>query len=84
MTLVVGFNWISEMVMIADTRVSWQGTQLSPSDSLLKLYGIQGNSKSAVLGFCGDLQAARAVLVHLKDRKFQNYSRPLVIAQLKD
>jgi hypothetical protein len=83
-TVVVGFNWLSEMVMIADTRVSWSGSMRSPQDILKKLYVIQSPSKAAVLGFSGDVHAAKTVMVHLKDHKFQNYSRPFVMANLKD
>jgi len=85
MTVVVGFNWLSEMVMIADTRVSWPHGTLPPQDNLIKLYTFRDHQgKAAVLGFSGKICAAKAVLVYLKQRVFPNYGRPFIMATLKD
>jgi hypothetical protein len=90
MTAVVGINWLWEVIVVADTRVSWRSrdTVLKKEDVLKKLYTIESSTspqKTAVLGFsCDDLRTAKAVMIHLKVRKFQNYGRPLVMAHLKD
>lgn len=84
MTVVVGFNWLSEVVVIADSRVSWQNNTHPPKDILRKLYPISLSNKSAVLGFCGDVQAAKLVMCFLWGNKLQNYKRPLVLPQFKD
>ena len=91
MTVITGFSWLSEVVMIADTRVSWitqQGVILKTEDVLKKLYSIRSPKspqKAAVLGFsANDIRAAKTVITHLGKHKFQNYNRPLVMVNLKD
>ena len=84
MTVVVGFNAFSEVVMIADTRVSWPNNTRPSQDVLQKLYPIVGSRKAAVFGFCGNIEAAKTVMVHLKERKFKRIERHFVIVTLKD
>lgn len=84
MTVIVGFSWLSEMVMIADTRVSWPNSTRPPHDILRKLYKIGDTRKSVVLGFSGDLSAAKTIITYLKDRKFKHLRRRFVIARFKD
>lgn len=87
MTAVVGVSLLSEVIMVADTRLSWPGTSAPPEDILQKLYAIpcpRNENKVAVLGFSGAIQAAKAVMIHLGKDKLQNYSRPLIMVNLKD
>lgn len=99
LTVVAAFNWFSEVVVIADTRVSQRVKVIRPDfpespqdflktwDCLKKLYSIQSPrspEKAAVLGFSGDIRAAKTVIVHLSKYKFQNYKRRLVMANLKE
>ena len=87
MTAVVSVSFLSEIIMVADTRVSWPSTPLPPADILQKLYAISSRrtqQKVAVLGFSGAIQAAKAVMIHLGKDKLQNYSRPLIMVNLKD
>ena len=52
MTAVVGINFLSEVIMIADTRVSWPNNLLPPEDALQKLYVIRSPrtpTKAAIL-----------------------------------
>jgi hypothetical protein len=90
MTAIVGINWLWEIVLAADTRVSWksQGIVLKKEDILKKVYALpnsQDPKRPFVLGFsCSDLKAAKAVIVHLGTRKFPNYSRPFIAAHLKE
>lgn len=99
MTVVAAFNWFSEVVVIADTRVSQKCKSIWPDsshpsqdflqtwDCLKKLYSIRSPRdphKAAVLGFSGGIQAARTVIAHLGKHKFQNYKRHLVMVNLKD
>jgi len=83
-TIVVGFDWLTETVMIADTRVSWENNQFPPKDILRKLYTLGDSKKSAVLGFSGDLHAAKKVMTFLIKQKFLGYKRPFVIRQFRD
>jgi hypothetical protein len=84
MTVVVGFNWLSEVVMISDTRVSWPDNRYPPRDALKKLYAVGDADKSAILGFSGNLQDAREVIVFLMQEKLKNYKRSFVISQFKE
>lgn len=84
MTVIIGINWFSEMVMIADTRMSWVDGSHPPQDIVRKLYKIGNQQKSVVFGFCGNLKAAKTVLLYLKQRKFENLKRRFVIATFKD
>jgi hypothetical protein len=87
MTAVVGINFLSEVIVIADTRVSWPDDLLPPEDILQKLYRIhspQTPTKAAILGFAGDISAIKIVAQHLGKNKFQNYKRPLVMVSLKN
>jgi hypothetical protein len=90
MTVIVGINWLWEIVLAADTRVSWksQGIVLETEDILKKLYAIpnpQDPKRIPVLGFsCNDLRAAKAVVAHLRTDKLPSYKRPLITAHLKD
>jgi len=70
--------------MLADSRISWEDHQHPPQDILQKLYAIGASNKSAVLGFCGDLQAAGKVMVFLVARKLRKYKRPFVLSQFGD
>ena len=84
MTVVIGFNWGTEVVGIADTRVSWTDGERPPRDVLRKLYLLGDENKSAALGFCGSIEGARAVMTFLMEQKFRQYGRRFVIAQFKD
>lgn len=84
MTVVIGFNSLKEVIMIADSRVSWENNQHPPKDNLRKLYTFGYANKSAVLGFSGDLQAANAIMRFLMERKFRNYKRPFILSEFKD
>jgi hypothetical protein len=92
MTVVIGFKLLSEVMMLADTRVSWlAGSRrvVKTSDNLRKLYTIsstspESRSKAAVLGFSGDnLYAVRKVMLHVLVDKVVHYGRHLVVAQLQ-
>lgn len=84
MTLVVSFNWFSEVVAVADTRVAWPGNQIPPNDVLRKLYSLTNSNKSILLGFSGDLWAAKEVLTYIIHKKLSNYKRDFVIKQFRD
>ena len=84
MTIVIGINSFTEAIMIADSRVSWEDDRHPPQDILRKLYTFGDGTKSAVLGFSGDLQAASVIMRFLMERKFRNYKRPFILSQFKD
>lgn len=84
MTVVVACNWLTEAIMLADSRVSWSDNRHPPQDTLRKLYTVGGPRKGAVIGFCGDLQAARAVMRFLMEAKLRDYRRRFVIPQFRD
>jgi hypothetical protein len=87
MTAVVGINFLSEVIVVADTRVSWPNNTLPPEDVLQKLYRIRSPrtpAKAALLGFAGNISAIKIVAQHLGTNKFQSYKRPLVMVSLKD
>jgi hypothetical protein len=70
--------------MIADSRVSWEHNQYPPQDNLRKLYTFSHAKKSAVLGFCGDLQAANTIMCFLMEHKLRSYKRPFILSEFKD
>lgn len=84
MTVVVACNWLTEAIVLADSRVSWANGHRSPQDILRKLYTIGGPGKGAVIGFCGDLQAAQIVMQFVMERKLKNYRRRFVIPRFRD
>ncbi|MBN2267219.1 MAG: hypothetical protein JW725_02655 [Candidatus Babeliaceae bacterium] len=84
MTVVIGFNWLTEVVMLADSRISWEDHQHPPQDILQKLYRFGDSNNSVVLGFCGDLLAARKVIFFLVASKLRKYKRPFVVSQFGD
>lgn len=85
-TVVVGFNCLSEIVMVADTRVSWQDDARPPTDILQKLYAIRRQGKAAVFGFSGNVPAARIVMDYVVRHRLRNYrrARRFVLTRLKD
>lgn len=87
MTVIVAVDILSEMIVVADTRVSWPDRSHAPQDIVQKLYRIRSPrtpGKEAVIGYSGDLSAIRAVALYLGGEKFRHYSRPLVMSTLKD
>jgi hypothetical protein len=84
MTIIVGLSWLTELVMIADSRVSWANPSRPPQDILRKLYTITDNNDSAVLGFSGNLKAASIIMKHLHERKFRNMRKKFIIERFKD
>jgi len=84
MTVIIGINWYTEMLVLADTRVSWPNQSRPPEDILRKLYTITDHRKTAVLGFSGNIQAAQFVMQYLMEKKFRHIRRKLVIERLKD
>ncbi len=84
MTVILGCNWFTEVIMMADSRISWEDHQRPPQDTLRKLYTLSDSNKSAVLGFCGDIQAAKIVMLYLIEQKFQSYKRHFVLSQFRD
>lgn len=76
--------------MVADTRVTWltrQHTITKSKDALKKLYAIRSSKKATVLGFSGDIEAAKKIIIYLGKHKFGKffvYNRPLIMANLKD
>lgn len=82
MTAVIGFNWLTEVVMVADSRVSWANGRYQ--DNLRKLYILGDGKKSVAVGFSGNLQGANRVLSYLFEKKLPRYHRPFVISQFKN
>ena len=84
MTAVIAINCLSEIVALADTRVSSPGSVTSHRDILRKLYVFGTEGKSVVFGFSGNLEAARAVFLHICEGKLPRYRRRFVIPEFKD
>ena len=84
MTVVIGINWYTEMLILADTRVSWTDESRLPEDILRKLYILGDHRKTAVLGFSGQIAAAQTIMKYLIEMKFQHMRRRFVIDRLKD
>jgi hypothetical protein len=87
MTVIVGANFLSEVLVIADTRVSWPSGSLPPEDIVKKLYRIRSPrtpGKEAIIGYSGDISAIKSVAQYLGREKFENYKRPLVMLSLKN
>jgi len=85
MTLVAGFNWFTETVIMADTRVSWVRSQRPPKDILRKLYTFGDSRKSIVLGFStDDLRGVVNVMSFLMLEKLVHYKRRWAVAQIKE
>jgi|GEM_PF-6736895 len=82
MTVVAAFNWLDEIIIVADSRVSWNGKR-PPEDVLIKLHIFNDARKAIVIGFAGDLQVIKTVMVQL-NFKFEKYSHRFVLSILKD
>ena len=75
MTLVVGVDYDDEILVFADTRVSFRGnpTVRPLVDRLIKLVTVRFGERTAVLGFSGNVDKAKAVVESLR-RKAKYYS----------
>lgn len=91
MTAIIAFNYITEILVIADTRVSYPTAK-----EKLKYDGLHGLRKTvpihnkedgniAILGFSGEVSFAKALFRYLLvEKKLNNYQRPFVIEQLHE
>lgn len=88
MTVIVAIDYLTELLVIADARVSYLSSgQYDAKHGLQKLLPILSPDKStpATLGFSGDVALAKAVFHHLLvNKQINNYQRPFIISQLKD
>lgn len=87
MTVVVGANFLSEVLVIADTRVYWPDGSRPPQDIVQKLYRIRSPrtpDKEAIIGYSGDISGIKEVAQYLGKDKFEHYKRPLVMLNLKE
>jgi hypothetical protein len=74
MTVIIGADYGSEILVVADTRVSFQKKyNIPPKDQLIKLIGIKFFRRQAVLGFSGNVPFAKQVIellrIHAKHSK---------------
>jgi hypothetical protein len=84
MTVVIGVDYLDEILVIADTRVSYGG-KYDKNYGLKKLLIFGNKNKVLILGFCGKVCAAQAVIRHImEDKLTPNYKRRLIISHLKE
>ena len=63
MTVIIGADYNSEILVVADTRVSFgKKHNIPPKDQLVKLVSIQFFQRQAVLGFSGNIPFAKYVI----------------------
>ena len=84
MTVVVGVDYLDEILVIGDSRVSYPNGQYEANRGLKKLLVFGNKNKVAALGFAGHINGARVVIGNLMRKLTPNYKRPLVIAHLKE
>lgn len=87
MTVIVAIDYLTELLVIADARVSYKSGRIDTKHGLQKLLPILSRDKAtpATLGFSGDVALAKAVFHHLLvNKQINNYQRPFIISQLKD
>lgn len=69
MTVVIGVDCGAEILMLADTRVSYgAGGNCAPKDQLVKLIGVTFADREAVLGFSGNILYIKSILESLRIR----------------
>ena len=99
LTVVAAVNWLTEIVVFADTRISCSTAADGPDssghtrapqrtcDCLQKLYAIQGErgtGRGVVLGFSGGVSAAGEVMVFLGKHKLRHLNPRVAMANLGD
>ncbi len=85
MTVIIGINWFTEMLILADTRISWENQSRPPEDKLLKLYKYRtANGKTIVFGFSGNIEGIKKVMQELMEKKFPSIKERLFIEKIKD
>jgi len=67
MTAIIGADYGSEILVLADTRVSFGNKSgIPPKDQLIKLVGVDFFQRKAVLGFSGNILFAKRVIESLR------------------
>lgn len=79
-TLVFGFNGLNEVILVADSRVSFDNN-LEPKDILLKVYSFVGIHPPMALGFSGRLSAIKRVMEFLSKEKLRNPPKRVVVPE---
>jgi len=66
MTVIIGADYGSEILVLADTRVSFgKESGTPPKDQLIKLIGVDFFGREAVLGFSGNIAYAKRIIESL-------------------
>lgn len=65
MTAILAIDFIYQIVVISDCRVSWQGGNYRPQDNLQKIYPV---GPTGILGFSGDVYCAKIILRAIKNK----------------
>jgi hypothetical protein len=69
MTVIIGADYESEILVLADTRVSpGKKNGTPPKDQLIKLIGVDFFGRQAVLGFSGNIFYAKRIIESLRIR----------------
>jgi hypothetical protein len=83
MTVVVGINYLDEILVIADTRVSYSNGTYDQSLGVKKLLILGNVDKVAVVGFSGPIEVGKQVFKYLIQHKHPQRRR-FVIETFKD
>lgn len=81
MTVLIACNYLTSLIVVADSRVSYatDRTKEAPvDDNLQKIYQIHDRM---ILGFCGSLEAAHRVIIGI-NRNLETYSKPPIAVNL--
>lgn|GEM_PF-4151902 len=88
MTIVVASNFIDQLIIAADTRVSMDNNIYYPNVGLIKvsLFNFRATPVVIALAFCGRISAGGKILDYVIKKKLNNYNsdRPIAFTYLAD